>query len=306
MSDIEADLDAVQNGALLRALPLRTLIVRGPDRQAWLNGLVTCELAKARPGDAMYGLVVAKNGKIQSEIYVLLGEEDMVVGLRTEKAAEITETLDRHLVMEDVELELQEEGPRWFAAFGPNAGKAVEAARARGERAGVVRRAGLDVAFITPAAQPTVDAVLQAAAPARVASDDGWTRVRVEHGIAEHGVDFDDSNYPQEPALERDAVSFNKGCYLGQEAVFMLEKRGHVKKRLVQLLVDGPIAMGDTITTNDGTEIGKVTSVALRDWKNLALGYVKYKHAKADVELKAGASPATVTALLAIKAEEES
>jgi hypothetical protein len=128
--------------------------------------------------------------------------------------------------------------------------------------------------------------------------------VRVEHGIAEHGTDFDRDNYPQEPALEKDGVSFNKGCYLGQEAVFMLEKRGHVKKRLVQLMVDGPVATGDVITDAAGAEIGKVTSAVTRSiGSNLALGYVKYKHAVEGGELSAAKSPAKVTGLLAIKPE---
>ncbi len=52
------------------------------------------------------------------------------------------------------------------------------------------------------------------------------------------GVDFDDQTLPQEASLERLAVSFNKGCYLGQETVFMLEKRGHAKKRLMRLAID--------------------------------------------------------------------
>ena len=119
------------------------------------------------------------------------------------------------------------------------------------------------------------------------------------------GVDFDRDNYPQEPALEKDGVSFNKGCYLGQEAVFMLEKRGHVKKRLVQLVVDGPVAVGDAITSAEGAEIGKITSAIARPGSNLALGYVKYKYAVADTVLTTAKSPAKVTGLLAIKPESE-
>ena len=296
MADVEAELCAAQLGVLVRELPLRTLVARGKDRGAWLNGLLTCNLAKLAPPAAAYGLIVAKNGKIQSEVYTLLGDEDALIGLDAARAEQTTEVLDRHLVMEDVELELTPAGAaKWAGAFGP--------------RAGVVRRGALPVAVFTPASPEVVACVLAACAPAAVASDEGWSRARIEHGIPERGVDFDDTNYPQEAALERDAVSFEKGCYLGQEAVFMLEKRGHVKRRLVQLQVDGAVAAGAPIFTEEGAESGRVTSAVERSTKNLALGYVKYKHARSGTALSVGGpehdkSPATVTELLAIKPEE--
>ena len=310
MADVEAELCAAQLGVLVRELPLRTLVARGKDRGAWLNGLVTCNLAKLAPPAAAYGLIVAKNGKIQSEVYTLFGDDEALIGLDAARAEQMTEVLDRHLVMEDVELELTPAGAaKWAGAFGPRAEAACAAARAAGARAGVVRRGALPVAVFTPASPEVVACVLAACAPAAVASDEGWSRARIEHGIPERGVDFDDTNYPQEAALERDAVSFEKGCYLGQEAVFMLEKRGHVKRRLVQLRVDGPVAAGAPILTEEGAESGRVTSASERSTKNLALGYVKYKHARSGTALSVGGpghdkSPATVTELLAIKPEE--
>jgi folate-binding protein YgfZ len=255
MADVEAELRAAQLGVLVRELPLRTLVARGKDRGAWLNGLLTCNLAKLAPPAAAYGLIVAKNGKIQSEVYTLLGDEDALIGLDAARAEQTTEVLDRHLVMEDVELELTPAGAsKWAGAFGPLAEAACAAARAAGARAGVVRRGALPVAVFTPASPEVVACVLAACGPAVVASDEGWMRARVEHGIPERGVDFDDTNYPQEAALERDAVSFEKGCYLGQEAVFMLEKRGHVKRRLVQLQVDGQGKISRSRTPRDALE----------------------------------------------------
>lgn len=136
--------------------------------------------------------------------------------------------------------------------------------------------------------------------PASISTATSWDRVRIELGIPQDGVDFDDGNYPQEAALELDGVSFNKGCYLGQEAVFMLEKRGHVKKRLVQLDVRAAVAAGDAITTADGSQVGQVTSYAPRSEGGIALGFVKYKHARAGVELQIGSTTARVEPKLAI------
>jgi tRNA-modifying protein YgfZ len=305
MGDIQAELDSVARGALIKPTDLGTIRVSGKDRLTWLNGLVTCDLAPKTAGDAVYGLTVGKTGKILNEIYVLVGKEELFVGVRSEQAAELVSTLDRYLVMEDAEIAVAA-GFEWCLVLGARAGEAVAAVRAAGASAGLALRGGLATAIVCAAdaqAAAVMSAIEAACAPVRLASPAGWQRVRVEHGIAEYGVDFDRDNYPQEPALEKDGVSFQKGCYLGQEAVFMLEKRGHVKKRLVQLVIDGPIVVGDTIATKDGTEIGKITSAIATPSGSLALGYVKYKHATADNELLAAKSPAKVTGLLAIKLE---
>lgn len=304
-STLEKELDCVQLGALIKHTTLGTIRVTGKDRLTWLNGLVTCDLAPRKPGDAVYGLAVGKTGKILDEVFVLVGEEDLLVGVDSAHAAELVATLDRYLVMEDAEIAVAD-GFSWLLALGARAKEAVSPARGAGARAGVTTRGGVPLAVVCVASDSltgVVSVIEAACSPSCVASDAGWYRVRVEHGIAESGTDFDRDNYPQEPALELDGVSFNKGCYLGQEAVFMLEKRGHVKKRLVQLIVDGPVAVGDAITSAEGAEIGKVTSAVARPGSNLALGYVKYKYAVADTALTTAKSPAKVTGLLAIKPE---
>lgn len=307
-NDMEAELDCAQMGAIVRPLSLGTIAVSGKDRVSWLNGMVTCEVAKKAADDAAYGLIVSKAGKIQTELYALFGEEDVWLGVYASRAEEIAAELDRHLIMEEAELEvLAEPEPAWLLALGPRAKAAVHAAREAGARAGLATRGGLPAAIIAaPAAllKTTIDAITSSAAPSMIATPPGWERIRVEHGIVEFGVDFDDTNYPQEASLERDAVSFTKGCYLGQETVFMLENRGHVKKRIVQLLAVGDVAPGDKITLPDGTEIGKVTSRALRSpGQHLALGWVKYKQARAETEVVIGNAKATVTHLLEVKGD---
>ena len=116
--------------------------------------------------------------------------------------------------------------------------------------------------------------------------------------VGRWGKDFSDENYPQEASLEAFAVSFQKGCYLGQEAVFMLQNRGHVKKKLVPLAIEGTAELpaGVEITGPEGAAVGQVTSwVPSADAAELiALGYVKYKQANPGNTLSVGGRAARV------------
>lgn len=309
-SDVERELLAAREGALLWPRPdLATLAVTGPDRQSWLNGLVTCDLSKVREGGGAYGLSVSKAGKVQAEIVFLVGAERILAGVRRDLAPALATTFEGYLIMEDAEIRV-DEGLGWLWAFGPAAREAVAGvAAARSARWAALRRGGLD---LTAVALPTAEieafeADLSAAVGsgrAHTLTPAGWARLRVEQGIAEMGIDYDDGNYPQEAALERDAVSFEKGCYLGQETVFMLEKRGHVKNRIVQLEVDGggDLERGAPIEDASGNAVGSVTSAASRGDTWVALGWVKYKHARAGQALSVGGRTARVTERLAIAA----
>src|SRR5690606_38101683 len=94
------------------------------------------------------------------------------------------------------------------------------------------------------------------------AEGDLFDALRVERGLPRFGGEFDTTFYPQEANLEKLAVSFDKGGYLGQEVVYMLENRGHVKKKLVPLDLEGdaPAAPGAAITTEDGVAAADVRS----------------------------------------------
>ena len=92
----------------------------------------------------------------------------------------------------------------------------------------------------------------------------GWNALRLECAVPQFGSDFGDTTYPQEANLEKIAVSFDKGCYLGQEVVCMLEMRGHVKRRLVAVVLDGsePPSRGAVVSDEAGAVAGEVTSAA--------------------------------------------
>ena len=278
----------------------------GSEVRSWLNGMVTCDLVPRKVGEGAFGLCVGKTGKVIAEVYIaLLAEDRFLIGLRRAAIAAGMDHFERHLVMEDVTLADVSDDHGWLFLHGA----------AASSFAGVVSEAGghllpLDFAgtgaCVVVAKVSAMEAV-RAAIAARGgdtvlwATDEDWHAFRVERGIAWFGSDFDESSYAQEAALERFAVSFNKGCYLGQEAVFMLQVRGHVKKRLVQLAIEGeaPIEAGAAIALPDGAAIGAVTSVGpAQDGRRLALGHVKYKHAKPGEAFTVGGAPAVATPVI--------
>jgi len=118
-----------------------------------------------------------------------------------------------------------------------------------------------------------VDITIDPAPPVDDATAVAEERTRIAAGIPRLGVDLDDSVIPQEAFLERDAVSFTKGCFVGQELVCRIDARGHVNRFLRHLVPDDPEAelpVGTEITVGEKV-VGAVTSSA----PGVALGYVR-------------------------------
>lgn len=284
---------------------LGTIEAAGADARAWLNGLVTCDLAPRRPGDGVFGLATSKTGKILAEVYVaVVADKTLWIGVRREALSSLMDHFERHLVMEDVTLSDISGDRLWLFAHGPLSDAMKQATSGAENHVLPMDFTGQGTwAIIAP--RGAADAVRRSLTElgAAEASADDWHQFRVERGIAAYPEDFDEQSLPQEAALERHGVSFQKGCYLGQEAVFMLEARGHVKKRLVQIaLAKGqePPVRGAPISMADGTEAGVVTSVAPRKTGDhrLLLGQLRYKFAVPGEVVIAGGRAGVVTPVI--------
>ena len=271
---------------------LATLVVTGRDRVSWLNALLTCDLVKRPASHAAYGLAVARNGRVLSDATVVVDDaaERVLVAIPRAVAAALRAHLDHYLVMEDAEMAADTDGFEAWALHGPRSEDVLGAARAAGAAGGSVDRTGLGGAFVLAPrdrASRVRDAIERsvAAAAGTVGDDAGWEALRLERAVPRFGVDFDDTTYPQEASLEKTAVSFDKGCYLGQEVVCMLEMRGHVKRRLVPLVFDGlqPVARGAAVTDEAGSPVGEVTSAAPSPMIGKAVALAMLKRAYAEV-----------------------
>jgi tRNA-modifying protein YgfZ len=115
---------------------------------------------------------------------------------------------------------------------------------------------------------------------AQSVSADVFEVLRVEAGISRFGRDMDDTTVVPETNLDH-AVSYTKGCYVGQEIIVRIKHRGHVAKKLTGLKfeTDGSVEAGAIITATDGKEIGRVTSTAVSPKVgSIGLGYVRYEY----------------------------
>ena len=267
------------------------IVVTGKDRTSWLNGLVTCELAKRERGEGAYGLLVEKKGRIQTDLFILpdADESALLLAVPASLRETLLATLDHYLIMEDAELASPE--LVFLVAHGPRANE-LRALAPFGGTVDLLGHGG--VVLAAPASDgPAFEARIAEAAAnlgGVVADDATWEAVRIEHGLPRFGVEFDATHYPQEAALEKLAVSFQKGCYLGQEVVYMLQERGHVKRKLVPLDLDvGDLPLtGAAVTTIAGEAVGDIRSATLgpSSGKPVAIAMVKWAHANPGTELR--------------------
>ena len=134
-------------------------------------------------------------------------------------------------------------------------------------------------------------------------STDLQETLRIENGVPIYGIDMDETTIVPELGLDG-LISYNKGCYIGQEIIARIHFRGHVAKRLTGLVSEpGAIATGFSpgaeLTTKDGKNAGQITSVTFSPKldKQIALAFVRYDYLSAGTELTAGESSVTVTDL---------
>ena len=302
MADLQAQLEAVTSGVLLRPMPeLGTLMVVGPERQSWLAGLVTADLKALSAGQGCYALNVTRTGKVQAELWIAVDEDKILVAVHRELVDGLYQAMDTFLIMEDAELSVAPERHGWWLAHGPKSASVAEVARGHGAVAVTARWGELDTAIVAAPARVdhNLTDVLGSVDGAVLATPGGWERIRIERMLPRFGVDFQVDCYPQEACLETLAISFSKGCYVGQEAVFKLEKRGHVNKRLVRLVLDGevPLEPGTEVTSAEGQVVGQITSATQGDGKTWALAMVRYKQSASGTKLGLVGQTAQVSCL---------
>jgi len=301
MSETQRVHEIAERGAVLfEAGELGTIAIEGKDRKTWLNGLITCDVMKVAPGVAAYGLAVVKVGRIITDLFVLDAGERLLVGVPRTKVEPLREHLEQYLMMEDAAHEDVSDSHAWVVAHGPKAERLVaELAPKHGGVSGKLDllRLGGAVAVVSPEqVQPLLDDALQAGGPDVLRGSEGeWEALRIARHLPRFGIDYDEKTYPQEASLEKLAVSFQKGCYLGQEVICRLEMRGHVSRKIVPLAVEGDeVPERDAEVKADDRVIGNVTSATRGPDGVIALAMVRYAYAQPETKVEVAGRGARV------------
>jgi tRNA-modifying protein YgfZ len=262
------------------------LALTGSEAKPFLQGQVTNDIEALEPGRGCYAALLTHKGKMLGDMRVLdLGDELL---LDTERVAlqELFNMIRRYKLGSDVELHKRTLEMGELSLIGPYARRVAGAtALGRGEHDNVRARvggaeailvatdAGVDV-FCPAGDTAAVRAALEAAGAVPV-SEGAAEIVRVEHGRPRYGVDIDANVIPQEAGLNERAVSFTKGCYVGQETVARLFYRGKPNRHLRGLRLSAPATGGDVLRVGE-KEVGRLSSVVLSPAHGpIALGLVR-------------------------------
>ena len=295
--------------AALRRLPGRGLIrVTGGDRVRFLNAMLSADVAKLPTGGACPALQLDRKGHVLAELWVLADPDAALLDVAPGLEAELTAMLEKHIIADDVALASLSDSVAQLALEGPGARDAARAVAGTLPEPGRFARAdfaGAPVVWLAEgsvsadglrAIAPRAQADALAAALALPELDEGAAELlRIDAGLPLFGRDVSNRNFPQEARLDR-ALSFTKGCYVGQEIVARIQSRGAVNRVLVKLDTDAPVAAGAEVSA-DGHAIGQVTSSApLPSGRGLALAYLKVEHARTGQRVSVGGVAGAVAA----------
>lgn len=303
-----------------------------PDREVWrvvgpgavpaLHGLLTNDIAGPPSGSRIPALALTPKGRPLADLGVWKRADDILLDLPRVSAASLRGHFARYLPPRLARVEADPDAVV-TRLLGPASGGALREAGA-GAEVGVAGRfgafpgetgrllaaprtpeegAGHDLLRLGPPSTPGWAALLAAieAAGGGPIPEAGYETWRVEHGIPLYGRDFDEENLPQETGLTERTVSFEKGCYTGQEVVARIHYRGHVNRLLrgLRLRPGAAVRTGDPLF-GAGRELGRVGSTALSPRLGpIALAMVRREvDPGAELSLSADGSPeATVVAL---------
>jgi folate-binding protein YgfZ len=249
------------------------LALTGDQAAELLNGQVTNDVTALEPGTGQYAAFLTPKGKMLGDLRILRTERELHLDCERPSLQGLFDLLRRGAIGWQAELHkrtVQEAllslvGPRARVVAGLEALPAEEHACLEGSVAGIAVLAaatdlGVDL-FCAAGDAPALRAALVEAGAVEV-PEAAAEVVRVESGRPRYGVDVDDSTIPQEAGLNARAVSFTKGCYVGQETVARLHWRGKPNRHLRGLRLSGAgAASGDPLVTSEGREVGRLGSV---------------------------------------------
>jgi folate-binding protein YgfZ len=305
--------DELKTDALLFDRAMGLLEVVGPDRVAWLQGMVSNDVARLSQGEGCYAAHLSPKGRVLAHMLVLADEDMLWLELERDNTESTIQELDKLLIMEDAELRDRSSEFAVLAIVGSKARSVLDEWSAAHvsldslyahTKVGVARviRADLGYDLIVELERLSELRESLVAAGAVMGDPDLWQCLRIEAGLPTYGLDIDsDTTLPE---LGDKGIDYEKGCYIGQEVVAKIRYIGHVNRRLVGLRCGGTsVPARGAKLSREGRDIGRVTSsvYSVGVESVICLGYVRLGSdapgTEVEVWLDGESRPATVTEL---------
>ena len=297
------------------------LCALGDDRAKFLHGQVTNDVNRLQSGQGCYSAITDNKGRIQSDLNLHALAEEILIDFEPGLTAALRERLERFLVADDVEFCDVADAFGLISVQGPKACETVERLalfpEPPRERHAIIavedatlgslylanharlNTAGFDL-YAPAESIPAIFDKLSAAAEAEQGARVGWAAfetARIEAGIPRFGQDMTEANLAPEAGIAERAISYQKGCYIGQEILNRLHNFAQVSKTLLPLRFAGErLPSPGAELTADGKKAGAVTSAAtLPDsGRHVGLGYVRKEFADGATTLAGDGFTATI------------
>ena len=283
----------------------RALIaVWGKEAVQFLNGMVTNDVSNLEDGGQMLAAFPNAQGRLLAVVRILKHGDRFLFETEETTHEKLYSDLFRFTFAGDFFVEDLSKNFTYFEVFGPKkdvynpqVGEKFNGAYAYESPAGAAY-------FVPNTLAGGFRSFLSDENGCREMSSEVYETLRIESGIPRYGIDMDETTIVPELGLEG-LISYNKGCYVGQEIIARIHFRGHVAKRLAGLVVLEPLGgltpddSNLTLNTSDGKNAGRITSTAYSPKleRTIALGYVRYDYLAAGTELKISDTSAVVTPL---------
>jgi folate-binding protein YgfZ len=274
--------------------------VTGSEAVMFLNGLITNDIKTATTNTWLPAVFPTVQGRLIGAVRILGEDEGFLIDTENAAHEAILKTISRFTLAGDFRVTDVTSETTLLTVQGRRASEIITAALGNKDYpiipATHTAEKGFDLLLNTVDRQSAIEKLL--AAGATLVTPETFETLRIEAGIARHGRDMDESSVVLETNLD-DAISYTKGCYVGQEIIIRIKHRGHVAKKLTGLTFANRVESGETITSDDGKDIGRVTSATYSPKleTQIALGYVRYEYLAPGTAVRAGEISGTVSEL---------
>ncbi len=294
-SSFDREYQALKLGrAVVKLTDWSSISIAGADRQAFLHNFCTNDVKRLAPGASCEAFFTNVKGKIVGHGLLHCREAEVVFLGVPGQASRLVAHLDRYVIREDVQLRDTSEERRYLLIAGGLPAERLNASMSWD----IVGRADSKIFEVDSGQVSDIVRSLDTEGFV-VVGPLAFEAARIEAGMPRYGVDFTEENLPQEVGRDSQAISFTKGCYLGQETVARIDALGHVNQRLAGVrFLGSDVPTSGTELTREGRTVGAVTSAAFSPNLNapIALAMIRREATSPGTPLESAIGPCQVTA----------